>query len=138
MKNLVVTAVIGGLFSSVSAFALHDLSCSNASTSMQIQEDEIWGANPVGCVYKGEQIENGKAVLNTKSLIKVEGDRGKARANWKATYTVKATFTRTDGHALTSAKDAPKSAEATLICQESSSSAMDLAPRTNHCSVEWK
>ncbi len=137
MNHLKVLAVVG-LFVSTNSFALHEFSCSTATAALQIQEAEIWGANPVGCSYKGEQIENAKATLEKSTVKVVEGKVGKPGADWKAVYAVKGKIARTDGHALTTDKGAPKEAEGWFICKESSSSALDLVAPKKHCEVSWK
>ncbi|MBY0370378.1 hypothetical protein K2X33_06805 [bacterium] len=121
-------SLLVGALMAVNASALHYFNCSSADSSVQIVEKEIWGANPVGCYYQGEGLEDGEVVLDSKSLKIVEGQRGQPGGNWEAQYTVKAKVT---------AKDL-KPVSALLLCQEKSDSRLDFAaPPAPPCKVTF-
>ncbi len=138
--KLVIIAGLALMLSS-QAMALHYFDCSNANSSVQVVEHEVWGANPVGCIYKGTAVEEGTVTLHMKSKQSMEITGNKKRppgGDWKETFAVKATL------ATTSPKGLPEpvstqfraSVDAWLLCHEVSTSARDFAGAKTHCEVK--
>ena len=146
MKNTILSlSSIAVILFGPNAYALHFFNCSNPNGSVKIVEEEIWGSNPVGCYYKGEQIANSKVILdkNSKIIIRYESSGPNPRLDWKQVFTVRATMSVEQGwleppvHGTPDmpAKPPVKSVKADLICEEISTSALDFVGPTKSCKV---
>jgi len=121
------------------ALALHYFDCSNASSSVRIAEQEIWGANPRGCLYKGEKVEDGKVTLykKTKKSIQLEGKRTPG-GDWEETFVIQAKLSSKKGLPEPVTTQHKTEVETWLLCHEKSTSARDFAGGKFHCEVEYK
>lgn len=91
MKKVIISGIALAL--SAPALALHNFDCSNASGSVKVVESEIWGANPVGCQYKGEVVKDGKVTLFRKTKVSIQLDGDKKRTlggDWEETFVIQA------------------------------------------------
>jgi hypothetical protein len=129
-----IWAVSIALVGSFNSFGLHSMHCSNADSTLQIQEEQ---RDSRICVFQGETIEKGKVELSKSSLKQLKGTTGKSGANWSSTYAVQVKFTRTDGAPLSNVKDAVSKAEDYLVCRETSNSIPDLAVPAPNCEFFW-
>lgn len=133
-------ALIAGfaLVVSSQAMALHYFDCSNPTASVQVAEHEIWGSNPVGCIYKGEVVKDGKVTLftKTKKSIQLEGDK-KTRI-WEETFAIHARLSSKKGLPEPVTTQQKTSVDTWLLCHEKSTAELDLVAPKAHCEVEFK
>ena len=139
MKKVIISGIALAL--SAPALALHNFDCSNASGSVKVVESEIWGANPVGCQYKGEVVKDGKVTLFRKTKVSIQLDGDKKRTlggDWEETFVIQAKLESKKGLPEPVLTRHVTSVDTWLLCHEKSTSARDFAGGSTHCAVEYK
>src|SRR3989344_2446036 len=137
MRNLAI--VLLAAFASTPAFALHGMNCWSATGWVSFTEKEIWGVNPMSCGFFGQTVREGVLTLKRDSVTMIANTAGRSTRDWKKTYVVNAKLTSGAGN-LPRIDGRPEVAafNATLICEEWSSSAMDLVAPSTHCDIKWQ
>ncbi len=145
MKKGILILVV--MFAGSNVWALHWFNCSSADGSVAVVEREIWGANPTGCYYKGEAVEEGRIELDKKTEKEIEKKSGFPDKNkdWERTFAVKGKLSSAKGLpaiaddseriARLDKEEKRDSVEAWLICKEVNTSALDFANIEPPCEV---
>src|SRR4051812_19860664 len=82
------------------AYALHWPNCSNADQTFRIAEEEVWGANPVTCSFKGEAIRANFVAFDKRTEVELKREDGSSPREYKRDFAVTALF-RGPGNDLT-------------------------------------
>lgn len=109
--------LILGLIVSSPAFALHSTNCSSADGQTKRVEHEVWGANPIEYIFKGQSVSEDQVQFDQSSkkvLLKDSSRLGHGNAG-REVYTIEMSL------------KGQSSAPEFVICDSSWNSALDLA-----------